>query len=170
MLGLHNIIFRHGPCTNCNEGWTGTRCETRQENKAVVKERNDCDLDCKNGGTCFFGDHPLEDDSLQMVPGLEFLLDNKHCRCPDGYIGLRCEMRYTRCGEGEHYCLHGSDCIPDNDQFTCDCNEISSSVVAYAGHHCEHTVEEFCIGPGAGKHSFCTEHGTCRGEVGIGEE
>lgn len=160
----------HGACTDCDDGWTGTRCETRVKNEVVVQERNDCDLDCRNGGTCFFGDHPLEDGKLKQIEGLEFLQDNKHCRCPNGYIGLRCEMRYERCGAGEHYCLHGSGCVPDNDQFTCDCNEVSSSLVAYAGHYCEHTSEEFCLGPGAGKHSFCTEHGTCRGEIGIGQD
>lgn len=160
----------HESCTNCNDGWSGPRCEIRLENKATVEERNDCDLDCKNGGSCFFGDHPIQDATLQSIPGLEFLQDNKHCRCPSGYIGLRCEMRYERCGAGEHYCLHGSGCVSDNDQFTCDCNEVSTSLVAYAGHYCEHTAEEFCEGPGAGKHSFCTEHGTCRGEIGIGQD
>lgn len=79
-------------------------------------------------------------------------------------------MRYERCGEGEHYCLHGSGCISDNDEFTCDCNEVSTSLVAYAGHYCEHTATEFCEGPGAGKHSFCTNHGKCRGQVGFGQE
>lgn len=161
----------HQPCTNCDEGWTGPRCETKVQNKEVVDERKECDLDCRNGGTCFFGDHPLEDTStLKQIPGLEFLQDNKHCRCPSGYIGLRCEMRYERCGAGEHYCLHGSGCVSDNDQFTCDCNEVSTSLVAYAGHYCEHTAAEFCQGPGAGKHSFCTQHGKCRGQIGLGED
>jgi len=79
-------------------------------------------------------------------------------------------MRYERCGAGEHYCLHGSGCVPDNDEFTCDCNEVSTELVAYAGHYCEHTATEFCQGPGAGKHSFCTNHGTCRGQVGLGSD
>jgi hypothetical protein len=159
----------HEDC-DCKEGWTGSRCEVKIEYVEEYKERNDCDLQCENGGSCFFGDHPLQDDTVKAIPGLEFLQDNKHCRCPQGYIGLRCEMRYQRCGNGEHYCLHGSDCVSDNDQFTCDCNEASTKLVAYAGHYCEHTAREFCAGPGAGKHSFCTEHGTCRGEVGIGQD
>jgi len=160
----------HQGCTNCNAGWSGTRCETKVEYEEVVEERNDCDLDCRNGGECFFGDHPLEDGTLKSIPGLEFLQDNKHCRCPSGYIGLRCEMRYERCGENEHYCLHGSGCVSDNDEFTCDCNEVSTTLVAYAGHYCEHTATEFCQGPGAGKHSFCTNNGKCRGQIGLGQD
>ncbi len=161
---LFSIRNRHQPCV-CDEGWTGSRCEVRVEHEEVK-----CDLKCENGGTCFFGDNPIQDDSLKTIPGLEFLQDNKHCRCPAGYIGLRCEMRYERCGGGQHYCLHGAGCVEDNDQFTCDCNEVSTELVAYAGHYCQHTAAEFCQGPGAGKHSFCTKHGTCRGEIGMGQE
>ena len=99
-------------------------------------------------------------------------MDNKHCRCPRGYIGLRCELKYEKCGDNEHYCLHGSGCVDNGDQYTCDCREAATMLTSYAGKYCEHAATEFCIGPGQEKNeeSFCTNHGTCRGDIGSEEK
>jgi hypothetical protein len=79
-------------------------------------------------------------------------------------------MRYEKCGDHEHYCLHGSGCVPDGDEFTCDCREAATGLTSYAGKYCEHVATEFCQGPGANPESFCTNHGTCLGEIGKGQE
>ena len=122
-----------------------------------------CDLDCQNGGVCYFGSNPKDDDdALLAIPGyVSETVSNKHCRCPEGYIGLECEIRFSSCGEGEHFCLHGSTCVDDNDKYTCDCeNKLGAS---YAGKYCEHVATEYCKPPYAGgDHTpFCTNHGTC---------
>jgi len=158
----------HLPC-RCPEGFSGSKCEVSKD----AELQDDCDLECQNAGTCFFGQSPITDEQMKELhlDGLDFLLDNKHCRCPDGWIGLRCEMKYEQCGEGEHFCLHGSGCIDDNDEWTCDCRNAASLLSeAYAGEFCEHAATTFCEGEGAGKHSFCTNHGTCLGQIGDGEE
>jgi len=159
----------HLPC-DCEVGYTGNHCEVKEEiKKTDVIET--CDKKCQNGGNCFFGEHPLEDGKLKketMDDKLSFLDDNQHCRCPDGYIGLNCEQRYQKCHSGEHFCLNGSDCVEDNDEFTCDCNAAATKLISYAGHYCQHAATSFCSKTG-GK-SFCTNHGTCRGEVGEGQD
>lgn len=161
----------HDACTGCNDGYTGPRCETKIEVSKDEDEEETCDLVCQNGGECFFGDSPVVDKTILKLQGLQQLMDNKHCRCQEGFIGLRCEMRFERCQEGEHYCLHGSGCVSDNDEFTCDCKEASTALVSYAGHYCEHAATEFCTEPGEqGSHSFCTNHGQCKGTVGKDED
>lgn len=150
---------------NCLDGYSGPKCEVSPD----ARIHDECDLDCKNGGECFFGQSPIIDEYEKdlYMDGLDFLLDNKHCRCPPGYVGLRCEIRYEKCGENEHYCLHGSGCVSDNDMWTCDCESASTLLsTAYAGEYCEHAATEFCEGPGAHQRSFCTNHGTCLGEIG----
>ena len=169
----HTIILqtqyqnRHLPC-ECVDGFTGPKCEIAPD--ADLKDV--CDLDCINGGQCFFGQSPVVDAELQKLhsSGLDFLLNNQHCRCPEGFIGLKCEMRFEKCGNNEHYCLHGSGCVSDGDQYTCDCRDAATLLDSYAGTYCEHAATQFCQGPGANSESFCANHGTCLGDIGVGEE
>lgn len=152
----------HEACI-CQTGFSGPKCEI--PDNADLKD--ECDLPCENDGVCFFGQSPVEDETMKNLSneGREFLADNKHCRCPEGFIGLRCEIKYNDCGGGKHYCLHGSECVEDGDEFTCDCREASKDFSAYAGKYCEHEATMYCQGPGQGSHSFCTNHGVCKGEV-----
>lgn len=157
----------HQQC-KCKNGFKGPRCEIASS--AYLED--ECDMDCQNGGQCFFGGSPIEDEKLQNLHnlGLDFLLENKHCRCPEGWVGVHCEIQYEKCGDDEHYCLNGSGCIPDGDEYTCDCRQAATLLNSYAGDYCEHAATEFCQGPGANPHSFCTNHGTCRGEIGVDED
>lgn len=159
----------HLPC-KCVDGYTGPKCEISPN----AEEKNDyvCDLDCQNGGKCFFGQTTVVDEELKNLhdSGLDFLVDNKHCRCTENWVGLRCEKKYEACGDNEHYCLNGSDCVPDSDGFTCDCRAAGTFLNSYAGKYCEHASTEFCSGPGANNKSFCTNHGTCLGTIGTGED
>lgn len=157
----------HEPCI-CQTGFGGSRCESPDS----AELQDECDLPCENGGTCFFGQNPIKDETIKglSTEGLDFLVDNKHCRCPEGFVGLRCEIKYEQCGNGKHYCLNGSGCVQDGDEFTCNCREASRSFSAYAGKYCENEATVYCAGPGQGVHSFCTNHGVCKGEVGKNED
>jgi len=160
----------HMPCS-CPDGFTGPKCEVSAEAELM----DDCDLKCENGGECFFGQSPIVDEDMKelALDGYDFLMDNKHCRCPEGFLGLRCEMRYERCGANEHFCLHGSGCVPDNDQWTCDCTEAATLLSkAYAGEFCEHAATDFCDNASGTSNagSFCANHGSCLGIIGAGED
>jgi len=157
----------HLPC-KCVDGYTGPKCEIAPDADLT----DECDLDCLNEGQCFFGQSPVVDEELQKLhtSGLDFLLENKHCRCPEGFIGLKCEMRFEKCGDDEHYCLHGAGCVSDGDQYTCDCKDAATLLDSYAGEYCEHAATQFCQGPGANSESFCANHGTCLGDIGVGED
>ena len=159
----------HLPC-QCKDGFTGPKCEIPPD--ANKDEEYKCDLECQNGGECFFGQSTVVDEELKNLheSGLDFLVDDKHCRCSKGYVGLRCEKKYSTCGDNEHFCLNESECVPNSDGFTCECKEAATFLTSYAGDYCEHASTEFCSGPGANKESFCTNHGTCLGTIGIGDE
>lgn len=87
----------HEPCLYCNQGWTGSRCETQVVYEGNVQtDNNECDLKCQNGGKCFFSEETFEYSTAimeQISPALRFLFDNKHCKCRSGYVGLVCELK-----------------------------------------------------------------------------
>ena len=148
------------PCTDCDEGYFGPRCEMHsQESEADYNER--CDLDCKNGGICYFGEAPIKSE-FDDLSGFQATINNRHCRCPEGYTGTYCQMKVNICGSGEHFCLQeGSTCVKDNDEYTCDCE---TALESYAGSYCQHIATEFCtpankVGKVA---SFCSNNGVCR--------
>ena len=130
----------------------------------------DCDLDCENGGVCYFGNNPKDDDdALLSIPGyVSKVKSSMHCRCQDGFIGLNCEIRFEKCGKDEHFCLHGSTCVSDSDGYTCDCEE---ALGTYAGEYCQSVATEFCTPPGKDDPvHFCTNNGLCEEEIdGDGE-
>lgn len=167
---IYHLVLKQTFLQTLSDGYTGPKCEISPN----AEEKNDyvCDLDCQNGGKCFFGQTTVVDEELKNLhdSGLDFLVDNKHCRCTENWVGLRCEKKYEACGDNEHYCLNGSDCVPDSDGFTCDCRAAGTFLNSYAGKYCEHASTEFCSGPGANNKSFCTNHGTCLGTIGTGEE
>jgi hypothetical protein len=114
------------------------------------------------------------DEELKALQdsGLDFLVDNKHCRCEKGFVGIGCEIekRKTKCEDNEHFCLHGLECIPDSDQYTCDCRDAASLLTSYDGNFCDHRAAEFCQGLGANDQTFCSNHGGCWGNIGVGNE
>lgn len=159
-----NRSYEH--CT-CPPNYSGPRCEFR------VEDNQECDLNC-NTGKCFFGSGGTDEGILDQmditIPNDDFYAaENMHCKCPDGYDGDFCEHKIEVCGDNEHVCLNDSKCIPNGDDFICGCEDASTQLDAFAGTYCEMVADTFCVGPGAGKHSFCTNKGTCKGEVAEGK-
>lgn len=132
-------------------------------------------LKCLNGGTCRKGAKELGElsDIVKDIDHLNstYSEDFDHCVCSPGFIGLRCEHKVETCGNGEHFCLHGSKCIKnskDNSQ-GCDCLLVTSNVSsAFAGNSCEHKATAICtvgdFAPGKPL-SFCVNGGYCLKEV-----
>jgi hypothetical protein len=148
----------HEHC-KCNDNHHGPRCEF-----TVNKDDIECTLSCVNGGKCFFGDEPKQ-GSIQLPFGGTPAIDNMHCKCPEGFTGEFCDVKVAKCGDGEHMCLNGSECVPYNDEYTCDCAAANSDAIQFEGIMCEFQATVLCEGPFAGKHSFCTNQGVCRGQV-----
>lgn len=144
----------------CDRDHIGPRCEFTIQNTQV------CDLECDNGGTCFFGETSDQSDKPLVEHNKD---DQMHCKCPDGYIGDLCSIDI--CGLNKHYCMNDGKCIENNDSYTCECAQTDKSGI-YAGANCEYAASIIC-GTGTSENgilSFCTNEGTCKrivGEVGV---
>jgi len=146
----------------CSADYSGPRCEF------LVQYHTDCDLQCQNGGTCFFGDDPTTtpynalDIGVQPPPPPTPTLDpssiSRHCKCPDGFIGDTCESVIEICGRYEHHCLNGGLCVDNGDEYTCDCRS-DDGLVPHAGEYCQHVATVICKGA---FNSFCTNNGICK--------
>lgn len=155
----------------CPPGYTGARCEY----KAGTEEK--CDLTCSNGGKCRNGIKEMGDlknlGLMQLVESLnKSHVQFKHCVCPTGYAGVRCETKIEACGEKPHahICLFGSKCaqtgIDSNGKpiMGCDCENAFSKYIKMAGVNCEHASTKLCLTPGSettGSAQFCTNGGEC---------
>lgn len=145
-----------------------------------LAEAANCDLDCRNGGTCQRRRY-LPDHSLRTL--LEARQQQRHyCSCPKGYAGALCEIKYHLCGGGaEAICSNGAPCQRDvdgnnQDYFHCECDlTVSDLSFSYASKLCQHASTVFCrennnpakakkdrhsLG-GTAQGSFCMNGGTC---------
>ncbi|KAL3939774.1 MAG: hypothetical protein SGARI_001246 [Bacillariaceae sp.] len=152
----------HHPCI-CPEGFSGPRCAFQMGIDGM--DYRECDLDCRNGGTCHKGMKQQPQKHLELYLSekeQERHEDYEHCVCPSGWYGIRCEYQVEECAEGEHLCFHGSTCIRDDeDEFSCDC---MSANVKTAGLFCEYIASSECDewkDKGNGHRGFCTNGGTC---------
>jgi len=141
-----------GAC-ECGADHIGPRCEFTVQNAQV------CDLQCQNGGTCFFGETSKAYDEPFVFHNKD---DQIHCKCPDGYIGDLCEIEV--CGANEHFCLNTGTCIEKNDSYSCECAANGTDGV-YAGANCQYAASTFCGSLKDKLHSFCTNEGTCKSIV-----
>jgi len=132
----------------------------------LVEYHKICDLQCENGGTCFFGDeltttlfddHGVEKELSKQTNAL------MHCKCPDGYTGLQCETEVVICGVLGHYCLNNGECHESDDGYTCGCPHDGEN--SYAGEYCEHVATSIC-----GDASFCTNNGICKSASENGDD
>jgi len=155
-----------GAC-ECGADHIGPRCEFTVQNLQV------CDLQCQNGGTCFFGDglpsskaNNVDDASSAMIAQTSPANgnDKMHCKCPDGYFGNLCNVKV--CGDYEHFCLNTGTCLKSNDSYTCKCAGNTTDTV-FAGANCNYAATTFCEGPGASLDSFCTNQGICKSIVEV---
>jgi hypothetical protein len=144
----------------------------------------ECSLSCLNGGKCRKGaknDLSLNGGEQQGGGPSQsvFNQDFEHCVCPEGFTGLSCEYKYEECGNGDHYCLHGSRCVPNDknvDGWSCDCQSATSSSSSsegslFAGDHCQHHATTVCTrqdnGDGSAMYDpatsmvFCVNDGIC---------
>ena len=137
-----------------------------------------CELTCQNGGKCRNGkkDNALLEqfgDELQKFNETHRLWE--HCVCPEGFFGIQCEHQLEICPGGEHVCLHGSKCVPQDEvnggtDHSCDCDEGFNGQAKYAGKYCQYTSTDICTvsgKPGVGKanFAFCVNDGKCRMKV-----
>lgn len=177
---------------DCDSPWKGIHCELHIDPKDLPSYYDDnvndlanggnslidCNLKCRNGGTCVQGAKDLEflHDTIRDVAHLNQTHAEDqfaHCACTSGWIGLTCENKLEVCGEDQHFCLHGSKCIPDTnvDQgYSCDCSQAdditgdNNKIHVFAGDSCQYTDTDICtIGdeyPGQPLY-FCVHGGSC---------
>ena len=110
------------PGCNCPSGYVGEHCEQPDVSHGAEETCSASDsnsstkaLKCYNGGQCnsyAFGS----------------LTDKNSCVCPTGYIGSSCSTRMSLCGDNEHFCLNGGECVMKRGEYVCDCTNASSSV------------------------------------------
>ena len=158
----------HLPCI-CPEGFSGPRCAFQIG--VDGKDYAQCDLPCQNGGTCQKGmknskreefvKTMIDADLVDKLSQSPDLMSVEHCVCPPGYFGMNCEYQVQQCNSGEHLCFHGSTCVRDGDDFSCDC---FSSKKKTAGLFCEYVASDECeqwVDLKNGHRGFCTNGGFC---------
>ena len=132
--------------------------------KPLVDEDAKCDLDCNGHGTCRNGIKATDVlGEAANANHLSYTHDNfQHCVCQDGWTGIYCDHQITNC-QGDHFCLHGSECIVEDEETKCDCSEADSEIAtAFAGDHCQHTADVCVVEDINGSpKSFCANGGTC---------
>ena len=101
--------------------------------------------------------------------------DFESCKCPEGFTGLRCEIKVETCPEGDHLCLFGSTCERVGNNYTCDCDVETTEKTRFAGMYCQHKSTSLCtvdgmLGSGKNKNAFCVSNGKCLKLVGEDEE
>ncbi|KAL7578439.1 hypothetical protein ACA910_012830 [Epithemia clementina (nom. ined.)] len=160
---------------DCPPGYGGFSCGYFvgfDSAEASTQEIPACDLDCNGQGTCVTGLKNLEylgTAAYAQHLNISSNEDFQHCVCRDGYTGLQCDHEVEHCSdEGDHFCLHGSQCVKvQNGKTFCDCTTATSAFAdAFAGIHCEHPATSIC----ADTSSFCVNGGTCPNTTAKSEE
>jgi hypothetical protein len=146
----------------CPGGFLGSRCEFTQEE--FLEHFLVCELPCFNGGRCAEGIGALAPVFQPFSANFTYLFGERHihfehCSCPGGFFGVQCEHKYSLCGEGDHICFHGSECVAVDDGWQCDCNITSPSA---AGLYCQFEVTIVCDETSG---SFCTNGGICPSDM-----
>jgi len=139
----------------------------------------DCTLECERG-TCEIGQADFSVfNKYNTAHNLPFAnithVDMMYCKCPEGYTGVTCEIKYDSCNSNAHACFHGAKCVQLTSaigtiQYRCDCSVTDDANVVYAGLYCEHAATSYCeYGTSVSKKAFCTNDGTCVTTIAIGQ-
>lgn len=155
---------------DCPEGFHGPICEYHDNENNGNYEK--CKLECKNGGQCRKGVKDVSFlDKFNLGPVMSNLnmthdQNFEHCFCPEGYVGITCDISVEKCEGDKHICLYGSKCVEDGEGHKCDCEQAFTAAEKYAGTSCQHLATEFCTengqaGFGKDNLSFCVNGGTC---------
>ena len=120
----------------------------------VITAQTPCTLQCPAdiGSTCVVDPAPL----------------GTHCKCPGFFTGLKCEVRYEACGDGEHICYHGGTCesgLVDefgNNQYYCNCDAaVDVTGTKHVGKYCEHPIVSATACTTQNQNEFCFNGGVC---------
>lgn len=153
----------------CPDEWSGPSCEFESQNRDHEHTKN-CKLNCLNGGQCRKGakDMPAIDGLSEGTEHLASAHSEKyeHCVCPENFAGMQCEHRYEECGNGEHMCLHGTKCVPPNDEshpkWTCECDETSGKVCQrHRSSVCTSSDADSTMYRGMTSMIYCVNDGVC---------
>jgi hypothetical protein len=150
--------------------WIGLiLCHSRTLAEDTASSVTSCNLKCKNGGTCAFGEadfssHPQADLGGSSTDfANQTSIDGMHCKCPSGYTGVTCDVPYGTCDGTAHPCYNNGKCVPGaadqygNEQLFCNCADAVVNGIPHVGKYCEHAANEYCDDA---KTVFCI-HGTC---------
>jgi hypothetical protein len=174
---------------------------------AAAAKKSKCDLPCRNGGVCSSSRRLVERQSFDMIGRLaqeeseapeaqpavpqesqQQPLKRNYCKCPPGFSGSLCEVKFITCENGEQKCRNGSLCERAVDAegsvfFHCECDMERTDVTAtpFAQKVCEKSSTVFCkvnaivtdkkkkakkdkmhsVSETAGS-SFCYNNGSCK--------
>ena len=142
------------------DGFEGPHCEFKSGTTP------ECDMDCKNGGTCILGSKDLINDEERYQywdhEGSKYM----YCHCPDGFDGPNCEIEKAPCGD--NHCFNGGTCIERSVDGTvlhhCDCSKTNNSgEKSFAGRFCQYEATSYCTKTsGLQGHLFCVNRGSCK--------
>lgn len=131
-----------------------------------------CNLSCRNGGIC---QHPKGGEEEE---GLAVGIMEPRCNCPDGYLGVLCEIKVRVCVKGSSgKCMNDQTCISENNGqfYHCECDpDVFADTVAgengaYNLQYCTSVATTWCDGGGAVKSGsnrqdmhYCYNAGKCK--------
>ena len=120
------------PGCNCPSGYTGEHCEIPEALSGSVESCSPGEnvdskkgLKCYNGGQC-------------NTYAFGSLTDKNACICPDEYIGSTCSTKISICGDNEHVCLNGGECVLKRDEYVCDCTNAVNDAMTGSGEECKY--------------------------------
>ncbi|XP_063967420.1 fibropellin-1-like [Lytechinus pictus] len=161
--GDHGVCHdqKNGYTCECNDGWTGTYCETdiNECSSNPCGDHGVCHVHI-NGYTCECNDgwngtycekdinecssNPCGDHGVCHVH-----INGYTCECNDGWNGTYCEKDINECSSNP--CGDHGVCHVHINGYTCECND------GWNGTYCEKDIIECSSNP-CGDHSVCYDH------------